>query len=161
MATTDFVAEPGVPQVVITREFDAPPELLFRAATEPDLVSQWLGPRRLKMRVEELNPHHGGKWRFVHMDDDGNEYAFRGVFHGTPSVDDGILQTWEWEGLPGHVSLQEMKFEPRGNKTLLHMNAVYTSVADRDGHVANGMADGVYDSMDRLAELSEKLLAAR
>jgi len=154
---TDFVAEPGVPQVVMTREFDASPELLLRAAIEPELVAQWLGPRRLKTRVEELNAHHGGTWRFVHTDDDGNEYAFRGVFHGTPSTK-GVVQTWEWEGLPGHVSLQEMTFEPRGEKTLLRMNAIYLSVADRDGHMANGMADGVNDSMERLTELVAKLV---
>lgn len=152
MSVTDFIAEPGVPQVVMTREFNASPELLLRASIEPELVARWLGPRRLTTEVQELNPHHGGKWRFIHRDDEGNEYAFRGVFHGEPSTD-GIVQTWEWEGLPGHVSLQEMKFEPHGDKTVVRMSAIYLSVADRDGHVANGMADGMNESMERLTEL--------
>ena len=105
MGETQLIAEPGIPQVVMIREFDAPPELLFRAYTEPELIQQWLGPRRLDVEVEQLDVRHGGQWRYIHSDADGS-YPFRGVFHGTPSVEDGIVQTWEYEGAPGHVHLE-------------------------------------------------------
>ena len=152
MAKTIITAEPGVPTIVITREFDAPRDLLFRAHVEPDLLVRWLGPRDLTMAIDHFDPRHGGTWRYTHRDADGNEYGFHGVFHGTPSVD-GILQTWEFEGMPGHASLEKVTFEERGGRTLLRQVAVYQSVEDRDGMVASGMEGGVNDSMDRLDEL--------
>lgn len=156
MATTQIIAEPGVPQIVITREFDAPRELLFRAHTDPELLVQWLGPRALTMTIDRHDARDGGTWRFIHRDADGNEYAFHGVFHGTPSPD-GIVRTFEFEGAPGHVSLETATFEERGGRTLLRMNAVYQSVEDRDAMVQSGMEDGVNDSMERLDELVARL----
>jgi uncharacterized protein YndB with AHSA1/START domain len=156
MANTQIIADPGVPQIVITREFDAPPELLFRAHTDPELLVQWLGPRRLTMTVDCLDARDGGRWRYIHRDADGNEYGFHGVYHGTPSVD-GIVQTFEFEGAPGHVSLETATFEERGGRTLLRMNAVFQSVEDRDGQVQSGMEEGVNDSMERLDELVARL----
>jgi uncharacterized protein YndB with AHSA1/START domain len=156
MANTQIIADPGVPQIVITREFDAPPELLFRAHTDPELLVQWLGPRRLTMTVDCLDARDGGRWRYIHRDADGNEYGFHGVYHGTPSVD-SIVQTFEFEGAPGHVSLETATFEERGGRTLLRMNAVFQSVEDRDGQVQSGMEEGVNDSMERLDELVARL----
>lgn len=156
MANVQIVAEPGVPQVVITREFAAPRELVFRAHIDPELLVQWLGPRRLTMTVERLEPRDGGRWRFIHRDPEGNEYAFRGVYHGTPSVD-GIVQTFEFEGAPGHVSLGTATFEERDGKTLLRLNSVYQSVEDRDAEIQSGMEHGVNDGMERLDELLARL----
>ena len=85
--TTGLAVEPGIPQLQGSRTFDAPPELVLRAWTDPELVVRWLGPRRLRMRIEEWDARHGGAWRYIHIDEDGSEYGFRGVFHGTPSVD--------------------------------------------------------------------------
>jgi uncharacterized protein YndB with AHSA1/START domain len=158
MTKTQIVAEPGTHQIEISREFAAPRELLFRAFTEPDLLVQWLGPRNLTMTIDHLDVRHGGAWRFVHTDADGNAYGFRGVFHGEPSVD-GIVRTFEFEGAPGHVSLETATFEERGDKTLLREIAVYQSVADRDAMIASGMESGVNDSMDRLEELLARLTA--
>ena len=152
MGETQLIAEPGIPQVVMIREFDAPPELLFRAYTEPELIAQWLGPRRLSTKVEHLDVRHGGEWRFIHSDEDG-EYAFRGVFHGTPSVQDGIVQTWEYEGAPGHVHLEVARFERTDGGTRLVLNAVYPSVETRDAEFAAGMESGARESLDRLNEL--------
>jgi len=152
MAKTTITAEPGVPTVVVTREFDAPPDLLFRAHVDPDLLVRWLGPRRLTMAIDHLEVRHGGTWRYTHRDAEGNEYGFHGVYHGTPSVD-GITQTFEFEGMPGHVSLEKATFEERDGRTLLRQVAVYQSVEDRDGMIASGMEAGVRDSMDRLNEL--------
>src|SRR6266581_5568573 len=100
MDITQITAEPGIPQILISRVFDAPRDLVFRAYTDPELLVQWLGPRDLTMKVEEFDVRDGGKWRYVSRDADGNEYGFHGVFHGTPSPD-GIVQTFEFEGVPG------------------------------------------------------------
>jgi len=152
MGEMTLTAETGIPQVVMTREFDAPRELLFRAYTEPELIERWLGPRRLTTTVERLDVRHGGEWRFLHRDDEG-EYAFRGVFHGTPSVEDGLVQTWEYEGAPGHVHLEVATFEDRDGGSRLVLNAVYPSVESRDAAFAAGMESGARESLDRLDEL--------
>ncbi len=161
MSKTTITAEPGMPQIVITREFDAPRELVFRAHTEPELLAQWLGPRRLTMEIDHYDLRHGGTWRFVHRDTDGSGYGFRGVFHGTASVDDGIVQTWEFEGAPGHVDLETATFEARGNRTLLRVSAVYQSVEARDAMVESGMEAGVNEGYERLDELLPTMTAAR
>jgi uncharacterized protein YndB with AHSA1/START domain len=156
MTKTQIIAEPGVPQIVISREFNAPRELLFRAHIDPELLVQWLGPRRLTMSIDRLDARDGGTWRYTHRDADGNEYAFHGVYRGTPSPA-GIVQTFEFEGMPGHVSLETITFEEHGGKTLLHQNAIFQSVEDRDGMMQSDMEIGVNDSMERLDELFAKL----
>ena len=152
MGETQLIAEPGIPQVKMIREFDAPRELLFRAYTEADLIKQWLGPRRLTVEVEQLDVRHGGAWRYIHSDAEGS-YAFRGVFHGTPSVEGGIVQTWEYEGAPGHVHLEVATFEEKDGGSRLVLNAVYPSVESRDAAMASGMESGARESLDRLDEL--------
>jgi uncharacterized protein YndB with AHSA1/START domain len=160
MAKTLIVAEPGVPQIVITREFDAPRELLFRAHTDPELYAQWLGPRALTMTIDRLDARDGGTWRYVHRDAGANEYGFHGVYHGTPSPD-GIVRTFEFEGMPGHVSLNTITFEEHDGRILLRQNAVFQSVEDRDGMLQSGMEHGVNDSMERLDELIARLAPVR
>lgn len=160
MATTQIIAEPGTQQIVITREFAAPRALLFRAYTDPELIVQWLGPRALTTTVDHHDARDGGAWRFIHRDADGNEYAFHGVYHGTPSPD-GIVRTFEFEGMPGHVSLETATFEERGGKTLVRLNSIFQSVEDRDGMVQSGMEQGVNEGMERLDELLARLAPAR
>lgn len=163
MATTtktQIIAEPGLPQIVITREFAAPRELLFRAYTDPALLVQWLGPRRLTMTVDHYDVRDGGTWRYTHSGADGIEHGFHGVYHGTPSVD-GIVQTFEYEGAPGHVSLETLTFEERDGKTLVRQSAVFQSVEDRDSAVQSGMEEGINDSMERLDELLVRLTSER
>ncbi|HEX5499070.1 MAG TPA: SRPBCC domain-containing protein, partial [Thermomicrobiales bacterium] len=94
MAKTQITAEPGVPQIVTEREFDAPRDLLFRAFTDPDLLPQWLGPREYTMIIDRFELRDGGRWRFWHREADGGEQGFHGVFHGEPSAD-GIVRTFE------------------------------------------------------------------
>src|SRR5690625_1005821 len=115
MNTTRIIAEPGIPQIIIERAFDAPRDLLFRAWTDPELVVQWLGPRQMTMRIDRFEVRDGGTWRYVHIDPDGNEYGFHGVFHGDQSPD-GMVQTFEFEGAPGHVSLDSLTMEERDGK---------------------------------------------
>lgn len=161
MAKTQITAEPGQPRIEITREFDAPKELLFRAHTDPELLTQWLGPRGYTMIVDQYDARDGGIWRYIHRDADGTEYSFHGVFHGTPSPD-GIVQTFEYEGWPGHVSLETLTFEELpGGRTRLHNNAVYQSVADRDAMIESGMESGVNEGYEQLDELITRLAAVR
>ncbi len=160
MAKIQLTAAPGVPQITTTREFAAPRAILFRAYTEPAMLAQWLGPRDLTTTVDCLDNRDGGTWRFIHTDAAGNEFGFHGVFHGTPSVD-GIVRTFEFEGFPGHISLETLTFEDRDGKTLVRTNVVFQSVADRDGTLQSGMEGGYNESMDRLEELVARLVPAR
>ncbi|MGZ3667371.1 MAG: SRPBCC family protein [Ktedonobacterales bacterium] len=159
MATTtktQITAEPGMPKILITREFAAPRELVYRAYTDPELLVQWLGPRRLTMAIDRFDVRDGGMWRYTHRDADGNVYGFHGVFHGMPSPD-GIVQTFEFEGAPGHVSLESVNFEERDGKTLVRQDAVFQSVEDRDAAIESGMETGINEGMERLDELLARL----
>ena len=159
MAMTRIIAEPGLPMISITREFDASPELLFRAYTDPELLTQWVGPRRLVMVVDHIDVRNGGTWRYIHRDTDGTEYGFHGVYHGTPSPK-GIVQTSEFEGAPGHVSLESLNFEGRGGRTVVRTLSVFQSVAARDAMVESGMEGGVNEGYERLDELLDTLSSA-
>ncbi len=151
---TIITAEPGKQELFITREFDAPRELVYRAHTEPEIFAQWLGPRDLSIDFEVFEPVSGGRWRFLNVDQDGNEYAFHGTFHEvTPTR---IIQTFEFEGLPetGHVSLETLTLEDLGNgRTKLTTHAVYQTVADRDGMVEAGMESGVTEGYEKLDDI--------
>jgi uncharacterized protein YndB with AHSA1/START domain len=155
---SQIVAEPGVLQIVIAREFDAPRALVYRVHTDPELLVQWLGPRRLTTHVERWDIRDGGTWRYINRDGDGTEYSFHGVFHGTPSPEGGIVQTFEFEGWSGHVSLQTLTFEERGGKTLVRVNSVFQSVEDRDAMLESGMEDGFNQGYERLDELLARLV---
>jgi len=149
-------APAGVPQITMRREVHAPRELVFRAFTEPDLLKQWLGPRRLTMEIDRFEARDGGRWRYLHRDEDGTEYGFHGVFHGDPTPDQ-MVQTFEFEGAPGHVSLDTARLEERDGRTIIHMNSVFQSVEARDAMVASGMADGVREGFEQLDELLGRL----
>ena len=159
MSKTKITAEPGIPVIVIAREFDAPRELVFRAHTDPDLLALWLGPRDLTMSVERYDTRDGGTWRYVQTDAEGNTYGFHGVFHGEPSPD-AIVQTFEFEGAPGHVCLQTTALNDHSGKTLMRTVSAFQSVEDRDAMIASGMERGVHDSGERLAELLARLQAS-
>ena len=154
---TQITAEPGVPFIDTAREFDAPRDLLFRAHSDPELIVQWLGPDRFAMTVDRWDVRDGGAWRYTQRDADGNEYGFHGVFHGDQSAD-GMLQTFEFEGAPGHVSLASLMFEEQEGRTTLRVHSVYQSVEDRDATVASGMANGMDQGYQRLEELIAQLV---
>lgn len=153
MSKAEVTTPEGTSQILITREVAAPAELVFRAFTEPELMAQWLGPRRLEAIVERNDARDGGRWLMRHREPDGTEHVFHGVHHGDPSVAAGIVRTFEWAGLPGHVSLEAITFSERDGTTTIHQNAVYQSVADRDGMAASGMEEGMNEAFDRLDEL--------
>ena len=156
MSATRIDAPAGVPFIDVTREFDAPRDLVFRAYSDPDLLVQWMGPRKYKIDLESWEPRDGGTWRYVHTDDQGNSFGFHGVFHGDQTAD-GMLQTFEFEGWPGHVSLEKLTFEDRDGKTVVHTHSVYQTVEARDGMIESGMEEGMNDGFDRLDELLARL----
>jgi uncharacterized protein YndB with AHSA1/START domain len=158
MATTRIDARPGLPFIDMTREFAAPRELIYRAHTNPELLAQWIGPRRLTTRVVRFDVRDGGTWRFVQRDQDGSEYGFHGVFHGDPSPE-GIVQTFEFDGAPGHVSLDALAFDEQDGRTTLRVHSVFQSVEARDAMVSAGMETGVQEGYERLDELVERVLA--
>lgn len=158
MGTTAITAPAGLPFIDLSREFDAPRELLYRAHTEPDLLVQWLGPRRMTMIIDQYDVRDGGRWRYVHREPDGTEHGFHGVFHGTPSLD-RMIQTFEYEGAPGHVSLDALTFEERDGRTIIHIHSVHQSVEARDAMIAAGMETGLNEGYARLDELLAGLSA--
>ena len=149
---TTVTAEPGKQDLFITREFDAPRELVFKAHTDPNLFVQWLGPRGYEMTLETFEPVSGGGYRYIHKDTNGNEYGFHGAFHEM-SVEH-MVQTFEFEGYPGHVSLDSMTLEALpGDRTRITIQSVFQSVADRDGMIQNGMEKGVREGYERLDDI--------
>ena len=155
---TIVTAEPGKQAVLITREFDAPRDLVFKAHTDPDLYVQWLGPRGYEMVLDVFEPHSGGRYRYIHKDQNGNEFCFHGVFHEIS--EERLIQTFEFEGLPesGHVTLDTMRLESLpGNRTRITIQSLFQSVSDRDGMVQAGMEHGVREGYERLDEVLEKL----
>jgi uncharacterized protein YndB with AHSA1/START domain len=156
---TNITAEPGKQEIMITREFDAPRELVFRAFTDPELYVQWIGPRGLTMTLETFESRNGGSWRYIQKDPGGNEFAFHGVNHEVLPPE-RIIGTFEFEGLPekGHVILQTARFEALpGNRTRMTSQSVFQSITDRDGMLQSGMEAGVNDSYDRLDELLKNM----
>ena len=149
---TEVEADPALPTIVITREFEAPRDRVFRAYTDPDLLVQWLGPRRLTMTIDRFEPRSGGSYRYLHVDDDGSEYGFHGVFHEV-RPEERIVQTFTYEGWPDGVSLETATFEDLGDRTRLRITCVYDSLESRDAMVASGMESGVREGYEQLDEL--------
>jgi uncharacterized protein YndB with AHSA1/START domain len=154
MSATTINTPAGTPFVEVTREFAATPAQLFKVMTDPELVTEWLGPRGLEMTVDRYDVRQGGGYRYIHKDESG-EYAFRGVYH-TVEQDKVIIQTFEWEGAPGEVCLEKATFEPTETGVRLRQQSVFPSVEARDQTIEYGMEVGIRDSMDRLAELVAK-----
>jgi uncharacterized protein YndB with AHSA1/START domain len=154
------IAEPGLPFVGTEREVDAPRDLVFRCFAEPELFSRWIGPKRLEMRIDEFDFRDGGRYRYVNIEPDGTEYGFHGVFHGTPTPD-LMVQTFEFDGAPGHVSLDRMELVDLGDgRTLLRSHSVFQSVEARDAMATHGMTDGMEQGYQKLDALVAELQAA-
>src|SRR6266511_2154130 len=129
-------AEPGKQEDFIKKELDAPRDLVFKTHIDTKLYVQWLGPRGYEMVLETFEPYSGGRYRYVHKDQNGNQFGFHGVFHEIS--EELMIQTFEFEGLPekGHVTLDSMRLESLpGNRTRVTIQSLFQSVADRDGMV--------------------------
>ncbi len=157
MNTTTITVEHGKQEIVIVREFDSRRELVFRCFTHPELLVQFTGPRDMDTTFNYFEAKAGGSYRFVQRDPKGEEFSFHGVFHEVKSPE-RIIETFEFEDVPEHVSLVTVTLEELPEKrTKLTQQSVFQSVADRDGMVETGMRKGVVESHERLDELLEKI----
>lgn len=149
---TEIIIDEKVPLVRIIREFDAPPAKVFRAHTDPDLVSRWLGPRDLTMTIDHYNCHTGGSYRYIHSRGD-EQYGFNGTFHEVrPS--EVIVQTFAFEGMADYVALERLTFqELPGGRTRLTAISLVDDFDARDAMVASGMEVGIREGYERLDEL--------
>jgi uncharacterized protein YndB with AHSA1/START domain len=149
---TKINAEDGKQDLVITRGFDLPLELLFRAYVEPEIVEQWMGTKVLKL---ESKKH--GSYQFVTTDPKGNKHGFNGVIHEFIS-NQKITRTFEMENTPFPIQLEFLEFEKLTDHTSkLNMHVVYKSVADRDAMLKLPFAFGINMAHDRLQEIANKL----
>ena len=147
--TSITVTTPSDHEIVMTRVFDAPRELVFAAHTEPEHVKHWWG-RGNPLDVQ-MDFRVGGSYRFVEHAD-GEEYAFRGEYREIQAPE-RLVQTFEFEGMPGHISVETLVLEEHDGKTTLTSTSVFASKEDRDGMLQAGMEAGANESMDKLAEL--------
>ena len=159
MTRLNIIAEPGKQEMIVSRVFNAPRELLFQAYTDPSGIPNWWGPRRYVTTVDQMDVRFGGVWRYVQKGQDGDEHAFRGVYHEIlPS--ERLVYTFEYEGMPGHIGLITVVFEEQGGKTLLTEKSVFQTVEERDGMIQSGMEEGATELFDRLAEIVETAATA-
>jgi len=141
-------ADPKVPIIRITRDFNGTPEQLFRAHTDPALYAQWVGPNAMETRVTDWDARSGGSWRFVSTRN-GEEYGFHGCFHEVRP--DRIVQTFTYEGQPDGVALETLWIEDLGNgRSRLRTQSLVDSFESRDAWLASGMEVGVNEGYARL-----------
>ena len=150
------VTTPTDREIHIVREFDAPRDLVFAVYTDPKLIHEWWGPNGTTTTVDYMDPRTGGDWRFGIRNADGSETAFRGTYREvTPP--ERIVQTFEWDGMPGYVSVETAVFEDLGDRTRVTNTTLFHTTEERDGMLASGMERGMNETFSRL----EEVLAAR
>jgi uncharacterized protein YndB with AHSA1/START domain len=150
-----IAADPDLPIIRITRDFDATPAQLLRAHTDPELFARWVGPDGMDTRIVDWDATDGGRWRYL-AGRDGEEQGFRGCFHEVS--EDRIVQTFTWEGMPRDVALETLTFEDLGDgRTRLHAQSLVDSFEGRDAWLASGMEVGVDQGYAKLDALIAEL----
>jgi uncharacterized protein YndB with AHSA1/START domain len=147
----------GDRDILITREFDAPAALVFRAWTDPELVPRWWTARRGTMTVCEIDLRVGGAWRWVMTTHEGGfEVGFHGEFR---EIEPGrrLVRTEVYEGMPDAEALETTTFEEGDGRTLVTMLVQHELPEHRDAHIASGMEDGLQDALDLLEETARSL----
>ena len=159
MAVTSRSATVTLPtdeQILITREFDAPKDLVFKAYTTPELVRRWWHAKRGEMTVAEIDLRVGGRWRYVMVTPDGFEVGFNGEFREIVP-NERLVTTEVYEGMPDAQALDTVTFAEVDGRTTLTILVEHTSKAHRDAHIDSGMEDGLQDALDLLEELAVSL----
>jgi uncharacterized protein YndB with AHSA1/START domain len=136
-------------EIILSRDFDAPRELVFEAFSKPEHVARWWGQKDSTLPVCEMDFRPGGAWRFVEHAADGNDYGFRGEYRDIVRPE-RITWTFEFEGAPGHIVVETMTFEDLGGRTRIIGTSVFDTVEDRDEMYNSGMARGASEAYDRL-----------
>jgi uncharacterized protein YndB with AHSA1/START domain len=150
------VTLPTDERILITREFDAPKRLVYRAWTEPELVERWWGGERGEVRSVRIDLRVGGAWRCVMVTDDGSEAALRGEYREI-IPNERIVSTEVYEGLPGAQALNTVTFEEREGRTTLTVLVQHSSKAARDAHLGSGMEAGMQEALDLLERVTVSL----
>lgn len=150
---TQIIAAADLPTITIVREFDAPPEQVFRAWTDPELVARWLGPRSTTMHIEHWDAVTGGSYRY-RAEREGEVIAsFYGSFHEVRPCE-RLVQTFTFDGYPDGVSLETMTFEALdGGRCRATGLSVVDSMEVRDLILSSGMETGVDEGYQKLDEL--------
>lgn len=156
MSKTTIHAERGTQNIIISRDFQAPRALVYRAFTNPATVPDWWGPSSMETIVDVMDVRRGGSWRYIHRDSEGNEYAHNGVYHECTEPE-RLVNTYEFEGAPGCGIVTVTFEELPGGATRLTETTVYPSEQIRDAVIESGMSEGVIELMDRLEQLLLKL----
>jgi uncharacterized protein YndB with AHSA1/START domain len=147
---------PSEREIMITRSFNAPRELVFKAHLDPVLIPLWWGPRSTTTEVEELDAQVGGEWRFIHRTDDGREMSFYGEFRDITPYE-RIVQTSEFSGAPGHAIIETILFDEQNGKTHVTVIDQFDTMEERDMVLQSGMEGGLAESYERLEELAQRM----
>ena len=156
MAKFTLIAEPGSQEYIYRRQFDFAQADVFKAYTDPLLIPKWWGPSICTTMVDKMDVRPGGLWRFVQTNLRGVCFGFHGVFH-TVEPYSLLINTLEYEGKPGNVSLNTVTFKAGQGETELIRHAVFQSEADRDLILNYNMEQGLSQSMDRLEALLQNM----
>jgi uncharacterized protein YndB with AHSA1/START domain len=153
---TIIEADPKLPTITMVREFDAPPDRVFRAWIDPEIAARWLGPNSTTTKISNWDGRTGGNFRYASWRDGEEIATFYGSFHEVrPS--ERLVQTFTWEGYPDGVSLETITFtELPGGRTRISSLTVVESVQARDMILSSGMEVGVDEGFEKL----DALLAA-
>lgn len=149
-----LTVEPDTRAIEVVRDVDAPREQVFEAYVDPKRIPDWWGPNRYETVVDEMDVRQGGTWRFVSRDDEGNEFGFHGVYHDVVAPE-RLVQTWEFEGAPGQISLETATFEDVDGRTRMTVQTVFQTVEARDANAEPHMLEGARETWERLAALVE------
>ena len=160
MADLRITIPAGLPEVATTTTLAAPSVLVFRAFTDPALLTSWFAPDGLTVTVDRFEARDGGRWRIVHTDGDGRQYGVHGVFHGDPEPA-STVRTSEFEGAPGHVMLERLELEEQDGVTCLRSTSLFPTVHRRDAMLESGMEEGIRGSFARLERLLDWLQTSR
>jgi uncharacterized protein YndB with AHSA1/START domain len=147
-------------EIVMTRTFDAPRDLIFEAHTSCEHLKNWWGPRKYEVASCEVDFREGGKWRILHRGPDGDEHGFRGEYREIVRPE-RITWTFEYEGWPGKIAVETMTLEEQDGQTTLTARSVYDTVEERDAMLGSGAEEGAAESWDRLDEYVTGLEGAK
>jgi uncharacterized protein YndB with AHSA1/START domain len=153
---TAKVTLPTDEQILITREFDAPKHLVYKAWTTPELVKRWWSGERGKTTLAEIDLRVGGTWRYVMVADGGVEVAFHGEYREIVP-NERIISTEVFEGMPDAEALNTLTLTEQDGRTTLEVLVQHTSKEHRDGHINSGMEVGMQQAMDRLEQVAVSL----
>jgi uncharacterized protein YndB with AHSA1/START domain len=150
------VTLPTDTQILITREFDAPRHLVYRAYTTPELIKRWWAGERGEVTSAEVDLRPGGTWRYVMTANGGFEVAFHGEYQEIVP-DERIVTTDVFEGMPDAAALTTTTFAEKDGRTTLSMLVEHSSPEYRDAHISSGMEGGMQESMDKLEQVARSL----